>query len=151
MTTEINPFRPNPDMPKGRGNPNLRRQHFYRQAAMSAVTEQELTELFRDMYKLSRGQFEAPMVDIEGRPVMDEATGEQRTGVLPPQGWAAKELLDRLMGKAPQGVYQSDETGEPIENRDIRLAVAVLVQEGLGDRVPAQLRTVVDEPEPEST
>lgn len=145
-----NPFRPNASLQPGPGNPNLRRMHLYRQAAQAAVSEQELTELFRDMYKLARGQFEAPMVDPEGRPVLDPSTDEQRMGTLPPQAWAAKELLDRIMGKAPQGIYQSDETGEPIEKRDIRMAITVLVQEGLVDKIPPQLREIIDQPESES-
>ena len=136
-----------PGNPGGPGNPLSKSVHRYRMAVREAVTPEELRELFRDLFLLAKGKYEAPMVDIEGRPVLDEATNEQRMGLLPPQGWAHKELYDRLLGRAPQGIYQSDETGESIDAKDARMAVQLLQQFGLGHLVHEQIKTMVDQPE----
>lgn len=93
----------------GRGNPLNKRVQMLRNALLAAVTEEDVAE------------------------VVQVLLGKAKAGKVP----AIRELLDRLLGKAPQSVALTDPDGEPLGFSLHALQAALL--EALGGFPEAKL------------
>jgi hypothetical protein len=128
----------------GPGNPFAGEVARFRADLWKATTPERRGKLVDILWKKALGEFEVAVEELEINPRTNKPFRDRRTTTKmvkeQPQPWAMHTLLNRLLGKEVQGVYEADPDGTPVEEGRMQRLAEILAKHGLADRIPHQLK-----------
>lgn len=126
------------------GNPFLAYANAFRGNLWTASTPERRIALSELLWAYALGKVTVP-VEKDGIPILDP-DGSPRVKTLPPQPWAIEVLLDRLMGSVSFKSIEANVTVDVSDTTERARQVArVLVEEGMGDRLPEPMRALLEQ------
>lgn len=146
------PFAKGNQIRKGQMNQWVSRANELREDLWKAANPEYRAAMAKMLCELSLGRGEEPVFDDDGVPIMCP-DGTLKMRPLPParradmQKWATDTILNCLGGSFS---FKSIEASLSVEDSDVRdraVRIAqVMVEEGLGDRLPPAMRALVEQP-----